>query len=157
MEMWPWISWAIVKGKVENRAIILYKKLSSSIENGCNHVTFWSVGGGIECDVYVLISRREFFLCGFCVGVQCVLIKIEMTKKDVIAKLVCWWFYVLYYIVHIMEQWCEGSWCKQRGSCNGLSSQRYKYLNKIYLWRKVVCFVLLCFVLFYEIHQTRML
>jgi hypothetical protein len=26
------------------------------------------------------------FLCGFCVGVQCVLIKIEMTKKDVIAK-----------------------------------------------------------------------
>ncbi len=37
--------------KAKKRATILYKKLSLSIENGWNHVTFWSVGGGIECEV----------------------------------------------------------------------------------------------------------
>jgi hypothetical protein len=53
--------------KAKKRATILYKKLSLSIENGWNHVTFLSVGGGIECEVYVLISKTQIFvwvLCG---------------------------------------------------------------------------------------------
>jgi hypothetical protein len=69
MEMWPWNFLGNCESKSGKRAIILYRKLSSSTENGWNHVTFWNVGGGLECEVYVLISKIDMFLCGFCVGV----------------------------------------------------------------------------------------